>query len=78
MPVASQAKQSSSLFSRALGSLISIEGSDPGGPEAAAEREAELVRRASASVASCRVDDVFSDSKFLVGRSLPRMLRALR
>lgn len=58
---------SGSLFSRAITSLISIEGGDSAGSGEAAAREAEAVARASASAEACHVEEIFADSKFLVG-----------
>lgn len=48
-------------------SLISIEGSDAALAEQAALREAQAQQRAAACVAACRIDEIFADSKFLVG-----------
>lgn len=48
-------------------SLISIEGSDAALAEQAALREAQATQRTQQCVESCRVDEIFADSKFLVG-----------
>ncbi|GAB4821173.1 hypothetical protein N2152v2_008219 [Parachlorella kessleri] len=78
MPVPSKANKAStgSLFSRAINSLISIEGSDTALAEQAAQREAAATQRATACVEECRVDEVFADSKFLVGESLVELVKA--
>ncbi|PRW57821.1 ARF guanine-nucleotide exchange factor GNOM-like [Chlorella sorokiniana] len=68
---------SSSLFSRAITSLISIEGSDGMTAEQAAQREAELAARAAACVEACHVDEVFADSKFLTAESLVELVKAV-
>ncbi|KAI3425868.1 hypothetical protein D9Q98_007841 [Chlorella vulgaris] len=68
---------SGSLFSRAITSLISIDGSDAVSAEQAAAREAELAARAVATVEACHIDEVFADSKFLTGESLVELVKAV-
>jgi len=57
---------SGSLFSRAINSLISIEGADAGAAEHASAREAAAAAAAAESAEACRVDEIVGDSKFLV------------
>ena len=70
MPRAPLAKtprgSSGSLFSRAINSLISIEGADAGAAEHASAREAAAAAAAAESAEACRVDEIVGDSKFLV------------
>jgi brefeldin A-resistance guanine nucleotide exchange factor 1 len=69
-------RASSSLFSRAINSLISIEGADGAGGEAATAREEALMAAAAASADACRVEDLIADSKFLTAESLVELVKA--
>lgn len=69
-------KASSSLFSRAINSLISIEGTDGAGGEEATAREEAYMATAMASADVCRVDDLIADSKFLTAESLVELVKA--
>ena len=61
-------RASSSLFTRAINSLISIEGDAVGG-EAATAREEAAAAAAARSAEACRVEELIADSKFLVSSS---------
>jgi hypothetical protein len=66
-PMISKTKGSSgSLFSRAINSLISIEGADDGAKDAVAAREQAAEEAARRTAETCRVEDLVRDSKFLV------------
>ena len=66
-PALTEAKRSSSsLFSRAINSLISIEGSDGSGAEEVTVRDEAAMAAAAESAEACRVEDLIADSKFLV------------
>jgi brefeldin A-resistance guanine nucleotide exchange factor 1 len=69
-------KASSSLFSRAINSLISIEGTNGAGGEEATAREEALMAAALESAEVCRVDDLIADSKFLTAESLVELVKA--
>lgn len=76
-PSMSKSKGSSgSLFSRAINSLISIEGPESGGSETATAREQALTAAAARSAEACRIDEVFADSKFLTGESLIELVKS--
>lgn len=69
-------RASSSLFSRAINSLISIEGSEGAGGEEVTAREEAYMAAALASADVCRVDDLIADSKFLTAESLVELVKA--
>lgn len=68
---------SGSLFSRAINSLINIDGADPEAAKAAEAREAGAMAAAEASVKACRMDEIVSDSKFLTGDALMYLIQAV-
>ena len=68
---------SGSLFSRAINSLINIDGADPEAVKAAEVREAGAMAAAVASVEACRMDEIVSDSKFLTGDALMYVIQAV-
>lgn len=58
---------SGSLFSRAITSLILMEGSESGAnADVSEERQKELMEKALQSAEACRVNELIADSKFMV------------
>ena len=70
--------QGPSLFSRAINSLISMDGADAESVKAAeAEEAASLAAAAASSVQACRIDEIVADTKFLRADSLVELVRAV-
>ncbi len=67
---------SGSLLSRAISSLISIDGGEQ--QQQPTPREVEATERALTSMEACHVDEVFADSKFLLEASLTELVAAVR
>ena len=66
-----------SMLSRAFSSLISLEGADSGPPGESSVREMEANQRSMSCLSACRVEDIFSDSKFLRAESLHELVKAI-
>ena len=66
-----------SMLSRAISSLISLEGADSGPPGEASMREVEATQRTVSCLNACRVEDIFADSKFLRAESLHELVKAI-
>ncbi|KAL3131638.1 hypothetical protein ABBQ38_007935 [Trebouxia sp. C0009 RCD-2024] len=66
-----------SMLSRAISSLISLEGADSGPPGEASLREVEATQRTVSCLNACRVEDIFADSKFLRAESLHELVKAI-
>ena len=78
-PLLAETKRaSSSLFSRASHSLISIEGGggEGGGGEAAAARDEGALVAAATTAEACHAEDLIADSKFLTAESLVELIKA--
>ena len=66
-----------SMLSRAISSLISLEGADSGPPGESSAREMEANQRTASCLSACRVEDIFADSKFLRAESLHELVKAI-